>query len=110
MASVVDCLQPYYYHVHLVGSEGSLLDNRIYSEKLKGLSKKWSTLETALIDSGDVADHPYVPQFQAFADSLKNDEPMPLTDFDTAYESHRAVFAADRSAAEGRPVKLSEFD
>ena len=23
VASVIDCLQPYYFHVHLVGSEGS---------------------------------------------------------------------------------------
>ena len=48
--------------------------------------------------------------FQAFIDSIGTGEPMPLTDFDTAFESHRVVFAADRSAAEGRPVKLSEFD
>jgi hypothetical protein len=34
---------------------------------------------------------------------------MPLTDFDTAFESHRVVFAADLSAGEGRPVKLSEL-
>ena len=110
VASVTDCLQPYYFHIHLAGSEGSLLDNHIYSAKLKGLSKKrWSTLETALIDSGDVSDHPYQPQFQAFVDSLREGRKMPLTDFDTAFESHRVVFAADRSAAEGRPVKLSEF-
>ena len=111
VTSCVDCLQPYYFHIHLVGSEGSLLDNRIYSAKLKGMDKsKWSTLETSLIDSGDVSDHPYEPQFQAFIDSIGTGEPMPLTDFDTAFESHRVVFAADRSAAEGRPVKLSEFD
>ena len=109
VASVIDCLQPYYFHVHLVGSRGSLLDNRIYSEALQGTSKKWSTLETTLVDSGDVLDHPYVPQFQAFSDSLQQGEPMPLTDFDTAYESHRVVFAAERSAAEGRPVKMSEL-
>lgn len=110
VASVIDCLQPYYFHVHLVGSRGSLLDNRIYSESLRGTSKKWSKLETELVDSGDVQDHPYVPQFQAFFDSLQRGEPMPLTDFHTAYESHRVVFAADRSAAEGRPVKMSELD
>ena len=109
VASVIDCLQPYYFHVHLVGSRGSLLDNRIYSEALKGMSKTWSTLETALVDSGDVQDHPYVPQFQAFCDSVKQGQPMPLTDFETAYQSHRVVFAADRSAAEGRPVKISEL-
>jgi predicted dehydrogenase len=110
VASVVDCLQPYYFHIHLVGSLGSLLDHKIYSQKIKGLTKeRWSTLETSLIDSGDVSDHPYQPQFQAFVDSLKKKEPMPLTDFDTAFESHRVVFAADLSAKENRPVKMSEF-
>jgi predicted dehydrogenase len=110
VASVVDCLQPYYFHIHLVGSLGSLLDSRIYSEKLKGMSKeRWSKLETALVDSGDVKDHPYQPQFQAFIDSIGKKQPMPLTSFDTAFESHRVVFAADLSAHEGRPVKLSEL-
>jgi len=109
-ASVIDCFQPYYFHTHLVGSLGSLLDNRIYTEKLPGMTKaRWSTLETALVDSGDVSDHPYQPQFQAFVDSIKSDTVMPQTDFDTAYESHRVAFAADLSAAEGRPVKLSEL-
>jgi predicted dehydrogenase len=110
VASVIDCLQPYYFHIHLVGSAGSLLDNRIYSEKMKGMTKeRWSILETSLIDSGDVSDHPYQPQFQAFVDSLKREEPMPLTDFDTAFESHRVVFAADLSAREKRSVTLSEL-
>src|SRR5256885_148563 len=36
-ADVVDCLQPYYFHTHLVGSEGSLLDNKFHSNKLGGL-------------------------------------------------------------------------
>lgn len=110
VASVIDCLQPYYFHCHLVGSEGSLLDNRIYSSKFNGLYKeKWSTLETHLIDSGDVKDHPYQPQFQALVDSVKRNKKMPLTDFDTAFESHRVVFAADLSAEKGRPMKLSEL-
>ena len=88
-----------------------MLDNRIYSEKLKGMNKdKWSTLETSLIDSGDVSDHPYEPQFQAFIDSIGSGKPMPLTDFNTAFETHRVVFAADLSAQENRPVNLSEFE
>jgi predicted dehydrogenase len=111
VASVVDCLQPYYFHIHLVGSEGSLLDNRIYSAKLKGLSKEvWSTLATQLIDSGDVSHHPYEPQFQAFVDSVGEGRAMPLTGVREAWESHKVVFAADLSAREGRPVKLSELD
>ena len=109
VASVTDCLQPYYFHIHLCGSEGSLLDNRFYSSKLKVTKERWSSLETSLIDSGDVAHHPYLPQFQAFVDSLGKNENMPLTDFETAFESHRVVFAADMSAAENRTVKMSEL-
>lgn len=111
VASVVDSLQPYYLHIHLVGSHGSLLDNRLYSEKLKGLSKeRWSTLETEVVGSGDVKDHPYVPQFQAFVNSIKSNQTMPLTDFATAFESHRVIFAADLSASEGRPIRLAELE
>lgn len=107
-ASVVDCLQPYYFHVHLVGSHGSILDNKFYSHKLHGMDKdKWSTLETHLIDSGAVKDHPYQPQFQAFVDATKEGKPMPWTDFDTALTTHRVMFAADQSAIEGRSVQLS---
>jgi predicted dehydrogenase len=110
VASSIDCLQPYYFHIHLVGSAGSLLDNRFYSSRFDGLTKeRWSMLETALIDSGDVEDHPYQPQFQSFVDNLRNKSPMPLTDLETAFESHRVVFAADLSAREGRTVRLEEL-
>ena len=109
-ASVIDCFQPYYFHIHLVGSEGSLLDNKFYSEQLPGMTKqRWSTLETSLVDSGDVSDHPYQPQFQALVDAIRKGTPMPHTDLETAYETHRVAYAADLSVAEGRPVKLSEL-
>src|SRR6185295_5978646 len=39
VASVIDCLQPYYFHVHLVGSKGSLLDNKFHSTQFVGLNK-----------------------------------------------------------------------
>lgn len=110
VTSSIDCLQPYYFHVHLIGSEGSVLDNRFHSEKLKGTTReRWSTLSAPLVDSGDVNDHPYKPQFQAFVESIRNDRPMPSTDIETSLQSHRVVFAADLSASEGRPVLLAEL-
>ena len=70
-AAVVDCLQPYYFHTHLVGSDGSILDNKFHSQKLAGLNRHaWSELSMKLLDSGDVGDHPYQTQFQAFFDAL----------------------------------------
>jgi predicted dehydrogenase len=108
-AAVVDCLQPYYFHTHLVGSEGSLLDNRFHSQRLPGLNRHaWSQLSMRMLDSGDVSDHPYQTQFQAFFDALDAGTDMPLTSFEDGLATHRVMAAADRSAAERRPVKLSE--
>lgn len=98
-ASVIDCLQPYYFHVHLVGSEGSLLDNKFYSTKLGGLNKaKWSELSMKLLDSGDVSDHPYQTQFEAFFHALQLGQDMPLTSLSHALRTHEVIFAADNSA------------
>jgi predicted dehydrogenase len=98
-ASVIDCLQPYYFHVHLVGSEGSLLDNKFHSMKLGGLNKaKWSELSMKLLDSGDVSDHPYQTQFEAFFTALSAGQEMPLTSLAHALRSHEIIFAADNSA------------
>lgn len=109
-AAVVDCFQPYYFHAHLVGSEGSILDNKFHSQKLAGLNKHaWSSLSMKMLDSGDVSDHPYQTQFQAFFDALDAGKDMPLTSFVDGFNTHRVIAAADKSAAENRPVKISEI-
>src|SRR5688572_10609266 len=80
VASVIDCLQPYYFRVHLVGSECSLLHKKICPPHVSGLDKsRWSELSMKLLDSGDVSDHPYQLQFQTFFDALDQGVEMPLT-------------------------------
>lgn len=109
-ASVIDCIQPYYFHTHLVGSEGSLLDNKFHSNKVAGLNKHaWSSLAMKTLDSGDVSDHPYQTQFEAFFRALDQGQSMSLTSLADSLHSHRAVLAADLSAELGREVKLSEL-
>ena len=110
VASVIDCIQPYYFHTHLVGSEGSLLDNKFHSNKLGGLNKHaWSTLSMKLLDSGDVSDHPYQTQFETFFSALERSEEMPLTSLAESMRSHRVVLAADMSAELGREVQIKEL-
>src|SRR5512133_1356927 len=100
VASVIDCLQPYYFHIHLVGSEGSLLDNKFHSTKLGGLNKnKWSELSMKMLDSGDVSDHPYQNQLETFFKALDEGKDMPLTNLTEALHTHEVMFAADRSAS-----------
>jgi predicted dehydrogenase len=110
VASVIDCIQPYYFHTHLVGSEGSLLDNKFHSNRIGGLNKHaWSNLSMKMLDSGDVSDHPYQSQFEAFFAALERGENMPLTSLSESMRSHRVVLAADKSAELGREVKMSEL-
>jgi UDP-N-acetyl-2-amino-2-deoxyglucuronate dehydrogenase len=107
-AAIVDCFQPYYLHTHLVGSQGSLLDDRFHSQKLRSDKGRWSRLAVQLADSGDVNDHPYQSQFQAFFDALEAGRDMPLTSFRDALRTFEVIFAADQSAAQGgTPVRLS---
>jgi predicted dehydrogenase len=106
-AAIVDCLQPYYYRTHLMGSHGSLLDNKLHSEKLKSDKTKWSTLSMKMCDSGDVNDHPYQSQFEAFFEALDKGQDMPLTSFRDGLRTFKVIFAADQSAANGgQPVKV----
>jgi UDP-N-acetyl-2-amino-2-deoxyglucuronate dehydrogenase len=105
-AAVVDCLQPYYFHTHLCGSEGSLLDNKFHSMKLGTNRHEWSTLAMKMLDSGDVSDHPYQTQFQTFFDSINAGVEMPLTSIADAMKTHKIIFAADQSAATGKAVRV----
>jgi predicted dehydrogenase len=106
-ASVVDCMQPYYFNVNLVGSHGTIKNDQFFSKKLEGLNN-WTDLDVHLADSGDVAAHPYKDQFAYFAQCMDSGT-RPHNDLASAFETHRVVFAADRSAETGKPVNLSEF-
>jgi len=105
-AAIVDCLQPYYFHTHLCGSQGSLLDNKFHSMKLGTNRNSWSELAMKMLDSGDVSDHPYQTQFETFFASIEKGVEMPLTSLNDALKTHEILFAADRSAATGKPVRL----
>jgi predicted dehydrogenase len=69
----------------------------------------WSGLSMKMLDSGDVSDHPYQAQFEAFFTALERGGEMPLTSLSESMKSHRAVLAADLSAELGREVKLKEL-
>lgn len=107
VASVTDCMQPYFFNMHIVGSQGSIKNNLWHSKKVKGM-QGWSMLDVQLVDSGDVAHHPYREQFEYYAACLARDE-EPHNNLRNAVETHRVVFAADKSAETGRPVSLSEY-
>ena len=85
------------------------MDDKFHSAKLKSDKGGWSKLNMKMLDSGDVSDHPYQTQFQAFFDALDEGKDMPLTSLRESLKTFEVLFAADKSAEEGgRLVKLSE--
>ena len=51
-----------------------------------------------MLDSGDVSDHPYQKQFEAFFQAIEEGVEMPLTSLADALPTHKVMFAADYSA------------
>ena len=100
-------LQPYFFNMNIVGSHGSVRNDRFYSAKIEGL-KGWSRLDVDLVESGKVGHHPYRQQFSHFADCLDAGTEA-MNNLESALETHRVIFAADRSAETGKPVSLKEF-
>ena len=58
-----------------------------------------------MLDSGDVSDHPYQTQFQAFFDALEQGRTCRSRVSTDAFKTHRVIAGGDKSTEEGRPVK-----
>lgn len=104
-ASTLDCKMPYAFNVDVLGTQGSIRDNRLWSETLTPGQTSWATIPTVLPDSGDVTHHPFNGQIEMLADGILNGKKI-LPDLDDAIKTHELVFAADKSAQSGAPVKL----
>jgi len=107
VSSCTDCMQPYVFNMNILGSEGSIKNDQFHSKKIEGLNG-WSKMDVDLIDSGDVSNHPYVEQFAHFAESLDKGVEA-SNNLESAFETHRIIFAADKSAETGKPVQLKDF-
>ncbi len=96
---------PYQFNIDVLGTKGTIRDNRVWSEQMMPGQTGWATIPTILPDSGDVTHHPFSDQMEAFVAGILDGKPI-LPDLDDAVKTHELVFAADRSAETGKPVKL----
>ena len=107
--SCIDCHQPYVFNIRLIGSEGTYWNSKLWSKELKGLKPdNWVEMPTTSAESGDVLDHPYGEVVDHFIEKIRQDKPNKI-DFMQAFNTHRVIFAVEKSLEEKRPVKLSEL-
>lgn len=104
-ASVLDCVMPYSFNVNVLGTKGTIRDNRIWSEELFPGQLGWAQVPTVLPDSGDVAHHPFNGQIEEFVAAILDGVPC-TPDLHDGVKTHEIVFAADQAAATGKAVTL----
>lgn len=110
VASVIDSHQPYSLRVYLVGRDGTILDGKLWSDRITGLDPdRWTELGIKLESVIDDIDDAYTPQFREFYAAVNEDREMARTSLADAVQTFEVVFAADRSAAEGRTVAMREL-
>ncbi|NUQ65846.1 MAG: Gfo/Idh/MocA family oxidoreductase, partial [Pirellulales bacterium] len=72
-AALFDAAMPYQFNIDLVGTEGTLRDNRIWSPRLLPGQTGWATVPTIMLDTPDVNHHPFDAELGYFADCILND-------------------------------------
>ena len=73
VASSIECVQPYVFHINLVGDKGTIRNNKLYSHKMPGQTD-FATIPTILPDSGDVTHHPFQGEIDHLVDCVLNDK------------------------------------
>ena len=95
---------PYVFNLELFGTRGSLRNNQLYARALDGQTG-YTTIPTILPDSGEVAHHPFQGEVDDFVRCiLEGGEPR--AHIADAARTHEVCLAIDRSAEEGRPIRL----
>ena len=105
-STLLDSDMPYAFNIDLIGTEGTLRDNRLWSKKLLPGQTGWAAIPTILPDSGAVEHHPFDAEMNHLVDCIRTDQESHCNVAD-AYHTHEICMAIDRSlAAGGRPIRL----
>lgn len=105
ICSSYDAISPYIFNLHLFGDKGTLRNNKLYSPGYLEKQLDYMDIPVTTPDSGDVKHHPFPEEINHFVDSILGDRET-IVNLNDAVKTEEIVLAADKSAAEGRPVKL----
>lgn len=108
LSSCFDVQCPYAFNIDLLGDKGTIRDNRIYAKEFFAGQMDWIEIPTIRPDSGDVRHHPFVGEINHFVDCILNNVESHVN-LEDAAKTHEVCFAMDKSAEEGRPVRIDEL-
>ncbi len=110
IGSSVDCVMPYQFNIDIMGTHGSIRDNKLWSKTLLPHAGGWTAIPAIQPDSGDVEHHPFEGEINHMVDCIRGDLPT-CPSIEDAVQTHEVCLAMDRSAAAGgKPVTLPLSD
>lgn len=108
VSASLDVRSPYAFNIDLLGTRGTIRDNRIYAATFFEGQTDWLEVPTIRPDSGDVTHHPFQGEIDHFVDCIVTGTESPLNLSDAA-RTHAVCFALDESAATGKPVQVADL-
>jgi predicted dehydrogenase len=100
ISSSVDIVAPYQFNIDILGDEGAIRDNKLWSRTLAPASSDWAEFPAILPDSGDVEHHPFEGEINHIVDCILNDVESDVN-IEDAVNTHEASLAMDMSAEQG---------
>ena len=105
LSACIEGALPYAFNVELIGEKGAVRDARLILHQGDD-SFREEELPGTRPDSRDVSHHPFPQEIGALIRAVRDDTEPEAAGLEDAVRSHELCIAADRAAAEGRPVKL----
>lgn len=105
VSACLDTPIPYSFNINLLGSEGAIRNDRVFSTRLFPHQTDYATVPTIQPTTRDVTHHPFVAEVAALVDAIRLDH-RALPDLEDAVRTHEICFGAAQSAETGRPVAL----
>jgi UDP-N-acetyl-2-amino-2-deoxyglucuronate dehydrogenase len=107
LSTILDADTPYIFNCRLFGTEGSILNNEVYSSKHYPGSLGYWRFPTIVPDSAEVTHHPFMEEIEHFMECIEGDVESHASIHDT-HKTMAICFAMDESAASGgQPVKVN---
>ncbi len=105
LSASFECKMPYNFNIDLLGSQGTIRGNKLYSKTLLPGQTNFAEIPTILPDSGDVSHHPFKGEMAHFAECIRSNRESHCN-VEDAYKTHEVCLAVDRSVETGQPVSL----
>jgi predicted dehydrogenase len=106
VSTSIECRQPYTFPVILQGDKGTIDGDKLSSTSWPGTTPgQWARIPTAMPDSGDVDDHPYLGQLEYFVECIRKDK-RPHNDLRACSHVHEVMFAIQQAIAKKKTIEV----